>query len=154
MPWYQTIHKDRKGKKQQRKENFRDVARIVDPEFWTCLQEGVGQELENTAFEMEKSRENVEQSWSVLKTSGGERKWRTSSKASTRRTSESTGERLILFSWFIHEGTEGARRRSKYRGQTISDVAVRGRHCLTCRDARRPSKDVTSGIRIQSEMEV
>ena len=49
------------------KENFRDVSRIVNPDFWQSLRDGVKQELESTSAEMEKSRENVEQSWSVLK---------------------------------------------------------------------------------------
>jgi hypothetical protein len=64
--WYQTILKDQEGKKQQqRKENFRDVSRIVNPEFWRGLREGVKQELVSTSEEMDNS--NVEQSWNVLK---------------------------------------------------------------------------------------
>ena len=64
--WYQTILKDQEGEKQQqRKENFRDVSRIVNPEFWRGLREGVKQELVSTSEEMDNS--NVEQSWNVLK---------------------------------------------------------------------------------------
>ena len=66
--WYQIILKDQAGREQQqRKENFRDVSRIVDPQFWKGLREGAESELENTLLEMERYREDVGQSWSLLK---------------------------------------------------------------------------------------
>jgi hypothetical protein len=68
--WYQIILKDQAGREQQqRKENFRDVSRMVDPQFWQGLRERADPELENTLLEMERCREDVGQSWSVLKKS-------------------------------------------------------------------------------------
>ena len=40
------------------------MSRIVNPEFWRGLREGVKQELVSTSEEMDNS--NVEQSWNVL----------------------------------------------------------------------------------------
>jgi hypothetical protein len=65
--WYQIILKDQAGREQQqRKENFRDVSRMVDPQFWQGLRERADPELVNTFLEC---REDVGQSWSVLKKS-------------------------------------------------------------------------------------